>query len=114
MVVKCRPRFRFWGESMRPTNKGLLKWKVRSFSIGSCLGLAGIFMDKLWISMAALLVLMVGYGVGYYRYEYRDALAHSQSILGASYRRNANPWLALLQSACKKLIKSFSKSTWSG
>ena len=56
---------------MNLKNRELLNWKTRVFFIGSVLALSGMFLEKSWISLTALFVLTIGYGVGYYRYEYR-------------------------------------------
>jgi len=56
---------------MKLKNRELLNWKTRVFFLGSVLALSGMFLEKSWISLTALFVLTIGYGVGYYRYEYR-------------------------------------------
>jgi hypothetical protein len=40
-----------------------LEWKVRIFTIGAVLGLAGIFLDERGLVSAALVVLAVGAGL---------------------------------------------------
>jgi hypothetical protein len=56
---------------MKLKNREFLNWKTRVFFIGSTLALSGMFLEKSWVSLTALFVLTIGYGVGYYRYEYR-------------------------------------------
>lgn len=56
---------------MKLNNREFLNWKTRLFVIGSFLALGGMFLEKSWLSLTALFVLTIGYGAGYYRYEYR-------------------------------------------
>jgi len=56
---------------MKLNNREFLNWKTRLFVIGSSLALGGMFLEKSWLSLTALFVLTIGYGAGYYRYEYR-------------------------------------------
>lgn len=37
-----------------------LEWKVRFFAVGAVLGLAGIYLDEPWLTVGAIVVLVVG------------------------------------------------------
>ena len=56
---------------MKLNNREFLNWKTRLFVIGSSLALGVMFLEKSFLSLSALFVLTIGYGLGYYRYEYR-------------------------------------------
>jgi hypothetical protein len=40
-----------------------LSWKVRLFSVGAVLALAGIYLNDRWLTGAAIVVLTAGVGV---------------------------------------------------
>ena len=41
-----------------------LEWRIWAFFLGAVLGLAGIFLDVSWLVTTALVVLLLGVGLG--------------------------------------------------